>query len=67
MGYFPTLRYTSSFGPHRLYSYHIRSATVYTSELSSSPRFNLKRPREQNAFLWSLARGVIENTKITVH
>jgi hypothetical protein len=38
-----------------------------TSELPSSPRFNLKRPGEQNAFLWSLDRGFIENTKISFH
>jgi hypothetical protein len=38
-----------------------------TSELSFSPRFNLKRPREQNAFLWSLDRGVTEKTKNKVY
>jgi hypothetical protein len=45
------------------------SALMYynTSELPSSPRFNLKRRREQKAFLLNLNRSVFEKSKITVH
>jgi hypothetical protein len=38
-----------------------------TRKFSSSPRFNLKRPREQNTFLWNLNKFLIENTKITFY